>query len=351
MLSNRVSVKSSLSGQFILAGVFGVLAVLAVVFFSWRRPFANDPVIEIWSDSLTSYKYTGATSVQDARPGLVRFRGARIDGSLRAGSHLPVLMAANPYESAGGSSRMGSIELSTGTLTMDDVDIALPAPGFGYIISRSYNHGQVDSGGSSRVSDSVQGRNWFQGCAPEIIRYNNSGDHSKDQIVLVYGADRYLEFRRYSSTSAAYIGCNGSCGSMQFTAAAGGEPETYTYYDPSGHKLTFIGFDGNASNCSGQLWLQEDSAGNKAYVGDPTTASTAISNGFTATGELYKAYDTASRRYTFATSTIGGRKRYTQILVQTKASGSWSSPSGVVEVARVDYDYYPAADSNGAEGA
>ncbi|MBI3820548.1 MAG: hypothetical protein HY286_17795, partial [Planctomycetes bacterium] len=351
MLSNRVSVKSSLSGQFILVGVFGVLAVLAVVFFSWRRPFANDPVIEIWSDSLTSYKYTGATSVQDARPGLVGFRGARIDGSLRAGSHLPVLMAANPYESAGGSSRMGSIELSTGTLTMDDVDIALPAPGFSYVISRSYNHGQVDSGGSSRVADSPIGRNFFLGCAPEIVRYNNAGDHSKDQIVLVYGADRYIEFRRYSSTSNTYIGSNGACGSMQFTAASGGEPETYTYYDPTGHKLVFIGFDGNAGSATGQLWTLCDAAGNKAYVGDPTTASTAISNGFTATGELLKAYDSADRRISFSTSTIGSRKRYTQIKFETRSGGTWASPTGVVEVARVDYDYYPAADSNGAEGA
>ena len=54
-------------------------------------------ILEIHSDSLTAYKPTGNTLVQDVRP-LHSQRGVTIDGSLRAEAALPMALEGNPFE-------------------------------------------------------------------------------------------------------------------------------------------------------------------------------------------------------------------------------------------------------------
>ena len=128
---------------------------------------------------------------------------------------------------------------------------------------------------------------------------------------------------------------------MNFTAASGGEPETYTLWDIQGNQYVFLGFDTNAGVAKGQIWKTIDPAGNTAYVGDSTTASTAISNGFDGSGRMLKAYDSADRRYTYSYTTFtNAGTRLTEVKAETKSGGTWASPTGLATVADVTYGYY-----------
>ncbi len=131
---------------------------------------------------------------------------------------------------------------------------------------------------------------------------------------------------------------NGSAGVVSFTAASGGEPETYKLVDQHGTETTFFGFDTNAGAAKGQVWKIVDAEGNTAFVGDATTASTAITNGYTAQGRISKAYDSADRRFTYTYD--GTTYRLTEVKAETKTGGTWSSPTGLAEVAKVNYEYY-----------
>ena len=71
-----------------------------------------------------------------------------------------------------------------------------------------------------------------------------------------------------------------------------------------------------------------------------TTASTAISDGYSATGRIEKAYDSADRRFTYTYD--GSTDRLTEVVAETKTGGTWASPTGVSDVALVSYEYYGA---------
>ena len=130
----------------------------------------TDPILSIHNDSLTTYLHTSATNVQDVRS-LVGQRGVNLDGSLQSPTAFQMAISGNPFEGrqvAGlPSSRLGNVRLATGTYEISDVDLSLPAPGFPWVVGRSYNACQQVSG-SEHTSDGYQGKNWFQNSQPEI---------------------------------------------------------------------------------------------------------------------------------------------------------------------------------------
>ncbi len=296
----------------------------------------DDPILAISTASLTTVKVTAATNEQDIRP-LVGQRGTNLDGMVRARPMERMVIGGNPFENVWKAASVDKMRLDTGTYQLEEVDISLPAV-VPWVIGRTYNAHQETSGGSHRDSDGVMGKNWFQSSEPEILFYDDAGSAANDLVYVFYGADRFVEYQRTDVSSSTFRSRNGAAGVISYTAAAGGEPEKYMLVDQHGTEITFFGFDGNASPAQGQIWKIVDADNNTAFVGDATTASTAISSGYTAQGRISKAYDSADRRftYTYDVSTY----RLTQVKAETKTGGTWASPSGVAEVGKVDYEYY-----------
>jgi hypothetical protein len=316
---------------------------LAFVPFVLTLPLFARPsqaqILEIHADSLTTYKPTGQTAVQLVRP-LVSQRGVNVDGSLRSAPGLAMALQGNPFESVWvGKERQDDLRIDIGAYAPFDVDIALPAAGFSWIVGRSHNPLQVNAGASHIDSNGYQGQNWHQMSQPEIILYDDN-DNSKDLVYLVYGADRFVEFKRKNSSSNQFKATNGAAGCMNFVSG-GAAADTYEYTDQNGNVITFFGFDGDAGVAAGQLWKMADPEGNTAFIGDKTTAATAITNGYDAGGRVLLAYDSGElHRFTYTYTTLDSVKRLTQVKAETKASGTWASPSGVQMVMQVDYAYY-----------
>ncbi len=313
----------------------------------------DDALLVHYDASLVTRKITSATDVQDVLPVALQ-RGAFLDGTSRAGSAFGWMVGASPFgESMNGQRSWSGIDLATGSYTITTVDLALPArqP---WVVGRSYNSAQTDSGSSHRDSDGYQGHNWMQMSQPELVFYDDAGSSDDDLLYLVYGADRYIEFRRrqtddtptYSST--AWRAVNGGGGVIIY---ASGSPDTYTYYDQRGNEAVFFG-DNTASNkADWQLWKVTDAGGSTAYVGNESTASTAVTDGYDASGRILYAYDSSDRRYSYTYTSVDGTSRLTEVKAETKTSGTWASPSGVTEVGSVEYEYYASGSTTyGASG-
>ena len=316
-----------------------VLVLLFVTFaVVGTTPLCAQQLLQFHPDSLTTY-LADPTGVQDASP-IFEQRGVNVDGSLRAPPTFPMSVHANPFESVWrGTVEQNGLRLSTGHYGPLEIDIALPADGFSWIVGRTHNACQYDSGHHS--GNGYQGKNWFQTSQPEIVLYDAAAAED-DVLYLVYGADRFVEYGRINASSDEFVGSNGAAGIFEYTAGAGSEPDTYTLTDQLGNEFVFFGFDGDASPAEGQLWTITDPDDNVAYVGDASTASTAISNGFDSAGRITTAFDPSDRRftYTYSTSDIGGAKRLEKVVAETKTGGTWASPTGVEEVAKVEYEYY-----------
>lgn len=144
--------------------------------------------------------------------------------------------------------------------------------------------------------------NWAQLSQPEIVKYTDNGNHANDVVYLVLGPDRYAEYNRVGSTSNFYKGKNGATGVFTFSS---GSPDKYALTDSNGNVFTFLGFNTTSGRGDGQLWTVENPNGDKAYVGDPSSASTATgtgagTQGWDSGGRLMKAVDSAGRRFTYA---------------------------------------------------
>ncbi len=296
----------------------------------------DDPILAISTPSLTTVKVTAATNEQDIRP-LAGQRGTNLDGMVRARPMERMVLGGNPFENVWRAASVDKMRLDTGTYQLEEVDISLPAV-VPWVIGRTYNAHQETSGAAHRDSDGFQGKNWVQTSEPEILFYDDATSAANDLIYVFYGADRFVEYQRTDASSSTFRSRNGSAGVISYTAAAGGEPEKYMLVDQHGTEITFFGFDGNASPAQGQIWKIVDADGNAAFVGDATTASTAITSGYTAQGRISKAYDSADRRFTYTYD--GTTNRLTQVKAETKTGGTWASPTGVAEVGKVDYEYY-----------
>jgi RHS repeat-associated protein len=280
----------------------------------------------------------GRSRVSDFRvPTLLR--GVRLDGALARSGLIPMSVAANP--GAGrwdANAAMGDVDLASGAYTPTDVDISLPAPGFSWPIGRSYGALNDDTDPNA---NSPQGYNWMQSSQAEIVFIDQS-DNTKDTVRLMYGASAYAEFVRGSSTNNEFKGVNGASGVFKYVA---GSPDTWTYYDVSGTKAVFFGGNTASNAANWQVWKYIDAAGNTAYVGDKDTATTAVSNGYDSSGRILLAYDSADRRYTYTYSTIDSAARLTQVKAETRAGGTWASPTGLATVGQVDYAYYRSGDT------
>ncbi len=314
----------------------GLLALPLAIAVTRRAHVVEVPILTIYGASLETLQVTAKTTIQDIRPQLLQ-RGANLDGRGRKPSLQGMAIQGNPFEDVWSSANVSGVDLANGTFTISDVDIALPAEGFPWVIGRTYNAHQEYSSSHSD-SDGPQGKNWMQTSQPEILLYDDATTAADDLVYVFYGADRFAEYKRADASSSTFRSRNGSAGVIAFTAAAGDEPETYKLVDQNGREFVFFGFDANADPADGQIWTITDADGNKAYVGDDTTASTAITNGYTNSGRISKAYDSSDRRYTYTYD--GATDRLTQVKAETKTGGTWASPTGVTEVAKVDYEYY-----------
>jgi len=279
----------------------------------------------------TSQKITG--TVQDVRPRPTQ-RGANLDGSMRAGSGFSWALQGNPYNSgpgSGASRTFGSVDLGTGTYAHFAVDLALPAPGFRWIVGRTYSSAQTGNGTSHHDSDGYQGWNWFQSSAPQLQFLNGATD-DEDLLFVVYGADRFLEFQRTDVSSTVFRGVNGSAG---YIDEVSGTPNLFVYHDQHGTKTTFFGDNSSPYEAADwQLWKIEDAAGNLAYIGDASTATTAVTNGFDASGRIELAFDSAGRRYTYTYTSIDGDRRLTEVEAERWTGSEWAA------VQTVTYTYY-----------
>ncbi len=309
--------------------------------------FADDGQLLVTNNaSLTTMLLSAETPVQDAVPHVLH-RGVNLDGSGRAGSAFGWRLNANPIGGGTvGGRTLNQVDLATGSPSVSAVDLSLPAKQ-PWAVGRSYSARQDFSG--HHDSDGYQGLNWFQMSQPELVFEDEASD-ADDLVYLVYGADRYIEFRRVAKSGGGYSGSafravNGAAGVLHLEAGAGSEPDTWTYHDQAGSTAVFFGFDGDASPCEGQLWKVADPAGNTAFVGDASTGSTAISNGYDGSGRIELAYDSADRRYSYTYSSIDSVTRLTEVKCETKTGGTWSSPSGVAEVGKVQYGYYQTGDN------
>jgi YD repeat-containing protein len=308
------------------------LASLALI-AGYRPISASNQILEIHDGSLTTYLPSGNTNIQGVRP-LAAQRGVNIDGSLRAAPALPMQLAGNPFgEVWTGKQFLNDVRIDIGAYAPFDVDIALPSDGPRWVIGRTHNPRQENSSSTHIDSDGYQGKNWFQMSQPEILLYEHASDDAEDVVYLVYGADRFVEFQRVNDTSDDFKGKNGAAGVMVF-ADGGANPDTYTYWDQNGNQVVFFGFDGDASPAEGQFWKMVDPDDNTAYVGDSSTASTAITNGFDAAGRIEEAYDSSGRRYTYTYTTLDSVKRLTKVVAEVYDDPNWD------EVAKVEYEYY-----------
>ncbi|QKK07512.1 MAG: hypothetical protein HND58_04595 [Planctomycetota bacterium] len=312
--------------------------------------FADDGQLLVTnSGSLTSMQLSAVTPVQNALPHVLH-RGVNLDGSGRAGSAFGWSLNANSIGGGTvGGRTLNAVDLVTGSPSVTAIDLSLPAKQ-PWVVGRSFSSRQDLSG--HHDSDGYQGRNWFQMSQPELVFETVTTETTDDDLLyLVYGADRYIEFRRveideggYSTTEFRAV--NGAAGVISyFEDEDTGEPDLWTYHDQAGNTAVFFGFDADASPCDGQLWKVSDPAGNTAYVGDSSTHTTAISNGYDGSGRILYAYDSVDRRYTYTYSTIDSVSRLTQVKAETKTGGTWASPTGLAEVGKVAYGYYQTGDN------
>lgn len=322
---------------------FGVpTALLALCAFA-----GADEILRTLGGGLHVYK-AAATPIQGVKP-LPEQRGVNLDGSLRMPSTLPIAISGNPFGANWSpSGALGDVRLDTGTWQPTEEDIKLPAPGFAWVIGRSYNARQ-SSPTSPQTSDGYQGKNWFQMSQPEIVLYEDPGNGALDVLYFVYGADRYAEYQRTSSTDKTFAGTNGAAGIFCLDDST--SPTTWTLTDQVGNQLTFLGFDSAAGAAKGQIWKMRDPMGNVGYVGSVALANV-VGDGFDAEGRIKVAYDPAGRRFTYnyTQSKVADVYRLQSVVAETSDGGAWSgTPINPREVVRVEYDYYPDSPSY-AEG-
>ncbi|MBX3403604.1 MAG: hypothetical protein KF699_09370 [Phycisphaeraceae bacterium] len=335
------SMSRPLSGMFVSALVLAALAGVPM-------RASGQQVLEIYGDSVDSYRASAASGGQDIRP-MLQQRGVGVDGSMRAGSTFGWALAGNPSDPGGsvGQTRLGDVHLATGTFAPFEVDLALPAPGMArWVVGRSYSHTQKSTAPAHRNSNGPQGYNWFQTSQPEIVFHDDPFGAANDLVYIVYGAERFVEFKRVGSSSDEFKAMNGAAGVVQHVP---GSPDVYIYTDQHGVRTYFFGGNTGSGRADYQVWKIVDPAGNAAYVGDAGSASTAASSGYNTDKTIAVAYDghTASdgRRYTYGYSSIGGRNRLVSVVAEVKTGGTWASPSGVSEVGRVEYGYYTSNES------
>jgi len=230
----------------LLAVCLGTLPFASVLTTGEAVTVADDPILEIDATTLTAY-LADATPVQGVRP-RVQQRGVELDGSMRSAPGLPMAINGNPFGGVWGGGTHNGVRLDLGTWSQQEVDIALPAPGFSWVIGRSYNARQETSTPAHLDSNGPQGVNWFQSSQPEIVLWKVNGeegaDDNDDILYCIYGADRFVEFDRVDDdpTTDTFKATNGAAGIFVFTDG-GEDADRYTLTDQRGYEIVFFGFD------------------------------------------------------------------------------------------------------------
>ena len=212
------------------------------------------------------------------------------------------------------------------------------------LAGRSYNSQQEDDSGHVD-SAGIQGNNWFHAGIPELVFYDGATE-DLDVLYLVTGADRFVEFKRHDVGSDEFQGKQGTAGYVAYTAASGDDPDYYTYTDLRGTTWTFFGGHANSGDGAWQFWKAVDADGNATYVWDSSDKEAAATSGYDSSGGPNEVYDGSDRRWSYTYSS----GRLSEVKVETKTGGTWSSPTGLSTVAEVDYAYYTSDGSNGVTG-
>jgi len=326
----------------IIVVLFTVGAILAAALLSQPiAPQSSTPILTFNQDCVDAFLADGALLGQKVCP-VASQRGVGIDGTRRVSPLGFLALNANSFEGRWGAVGFGGLSVGKGTFLAQEVDLALPAPGFSWTIGRSYNAIQ-ERAGVHYDSNGPQGWNWFQTSQVGILLYEHASDPNRDIIYFLFGADRFLEYQRVElaqGTSQTFRGTNGATGVVLRQAGGVGIPDTYHLTDSNGSCMIFFGFDGTAGAASGQLWKITDTAGNCAFVGHQSDISLALQLGYSQNGCIQRAYDTADRRYSYNLEDHGGVSRIEEIVVEEKEGGNWDNPVGVVEVASIQYAYY-----------
>jgi RHS repeat-associated protein len=314
------------------------LCISAVLLTTAAR---GEPVLHNDNDLLTT-SHLSHTRLQDALPILCN-RGSDLEGGIRFGGDVP---AGPGFNSGMGAATMGGIELSSLGFALSEVDMALPTNGPAVVIGRSFNHRQEDD---SKVapSNGLMGYNWFQSAIPEIYLYVATNNED-DVLYLVYGSNRYLEFRRTGHNATTFRGKNGATGIVEYVAGNGSTTyHTYTFTDQNGWQWVFWGNNTASHKADWQLWKKSDPQGLTVYAGDKTSHSSAVTNGYASAGGISTLYQefgvpgsVLERKYSFTYTTVSSVDRLTEVKAEIKSGGTWGSPSGLTEIGRVTYDYY-----------
>ena len=321
----------------------GIKLVSVVFTLALAHAAVADPVLNNNAATMTAPNLS-RTFRQDTLP-LWWNRGTDLEGGIRFGGDVP---ASPGFNSGMGAATMGGIELASLGFAMSEVDMALPTNGPVVVIGRSFNHRQ-GSDSSVAASNGLQGYNWFQSAMPEIVVYAGGGAND-DIVYLVYGANRFMEFKE-TATTGKFKGVNGTTGVVVYAAGNGSTTyDTYTITDQNGWSWVFWGGNTASNKANWQLWKKSDPQGLTVYAGDKTTHTTAVTNGYATGGgisTLYQEFGVPSspseRRYLFTYSTVASVDRLTQVSAQIKSGGTWASPTGLTEIGRVTYGYYTAA--------
>lgn len=324
----------------------GLGAVLALLTAGIGRA---DQILQTNNDSLIDYKYLGTSRVQGVRPRAEQ-RGVNLDGTLRLPGALPWAIAGNPFESPMVGETLGDVRLMTGTYSPTEVDLTRTAQ-VPWVIGRSFNVRQT-VGGNRVDSDGYQGKNWFQSSQPEIRLYDADGNtgtkEAEDLIYLIYGADRYVEYKRTDDDEDTFRAVNGAAGVFKYVS---GSPDTYVLTDQHANRTYFFGSNAQVTvgldtfDASWQVWKFVDPAGNVAYVGDSTTASTAISTGYNTDGRIKRAFDSGGTRYCYEYGLRNGTIRLLSVLAEIDGGGGWGNCGEEVMVGKVEYEYYQTGDN------
>lgn len=319
-----------------------------------------DPLLNNDDDTLTYLLMGGRTPVQGVLPG-IHDRGVGLGGYERLPANFMLKVAADPAADLWNTrDMMGAMRLSTGTYVVTEIDLAFPSPGFSWQISRSFNARQFTDGGT-RDSNGYQGKNWFQNSQPELVVHDDDGSPStrelEDRIYLVYRADAFIEFARVeddsSQPSDTFRAVNGAAGAMLYEAGTGGDPDTYTYYDAHGASAVFFGDNTASSKADWQLWKLTSPGGHTAYIGHETSPTSAVTNGYDASGRITTVYDTADRRITYTYATHGGAQRLESVVFEINKddTATWATTTDILEIGRVEYEYIDSdSEPNGSAG-
>lgn len=319
-------------------------------------------ILQVSGPSLNAYLAASPTASQGVSP-MAGQRGTNIDGSLREASPLGWSIAGNPFgEEWNNNIRHGDVRLDTGTYVIAATDLVLPAPGFSWVVGRTYNSRQETRPGGLPVhydSNGYQGYNWFQSSQPEVTLYQATPGTKQagDVLYIVYGADRFIELKRKGGSGGdanLFVSINGSGGGAFLSEDPAGA-DLVTFIDQTGLQIDFYSpSDAQIpAKKRGQLWrmirrgLDPASTTDDliAYVGHKTDKDQALAAYDNECGGILEAYDTAGRKYAYTyTPTVAG-KRLTKVEVFKLAGTTWTATGD-----KVEYAYYDGVAAGGTLG-